>query len=188
MPPMPMKRHSRAGKLPLRLIILAVVVLALVGGGVAMVRAGGLGALLHPTAAAAAQPGAAQPAAAAPTPAVPPPTEAIELGQFLVNVESAGGLHYLRADLALEVEPEDAKSGKKPKGEEKGKDAGPKLPPAEELRAKDAIVQVLSSARFESLRTGEGREKLKARLLEALTTALPEQKLHSILLVSFVMQ
>ena len=150
-------------------------------------RAGGPKALLSP-AAAAPQAGAAQATAAPATPPPPPPTEAIELGQFLVNVESAGGLHYLRVDLALEVEAADAKGGKKPKGEEKAKEGGPKLPPAEELRAKDAVVQVLSSARFETLRTGDGREKLKARLLEALTAALPEQKPRSILLVSFVMQ
>jgi len=187
MPPMTMNRPSRSGKLPVRFIILAVVDLLLIGGAVATVRAGGFKALLSRSDAGAAQPAATQPTATQPTAIAPPPTEAIELGQFLVNVESAGGLHYLRADLALEVEVLESKAGKKAKDEEKEK-GGSKLPPAEELRARDVVVQVLSSARFESLRTAEGREKLKARLLEALSTALPQQKLRRILLVSFVMQ
>jgi flagellar basal body-associated protein FliL len=188
MPHLMLSAAARAGKLRIFPAVVAIVVLALVGGGVVAIRAGGPKALLSHGAAAATPTGEAQPAATPPTATPPSPTEAIELGQFLVNVETTGGLHYLRTDLALEIEAPDAKTGKKAKGEEKGKESSPKLPPAEELRAKDAVVQVLSSARFESLRTGEGREKLKARLLEALTAALPEQKVRGILIVSFVMQ
>jgi len=60
--------------------------------------------------------------------------------------------------------------------------------PEDEAKAKDAVVKTLSSARFESLRTPDGKEKLKARLLDTLKERLPQQKVRGILFVSFVMQ
>ena len=118
-----------------------------------------------------------------------PPT-VMELGQFLVNVEANGGLHYLRADVALEVDlpQEKGKRAKAAEGEEAAKDEKPKLAPQDEAKAKDAVVKVLSGARFESLRTPEGKEKVKTRLLDTLKERLPQQKIRGILFVSFVMQ
>jgi flagellar basal body-associated protein FliL len=201
---MRIRNRRNAGKLPKQLILM----LACMGLGVgakhmidarAAKPAAAAAAAAVPgqqPAAAGAQPGAqpgaaADPAAAAAaTAAAQPPTETVELGQFLVNVAATTTMHYLRADVALEIElpPDDGKKKKKGGEEGEGKKEKPKLPPEEELRAKDTIVQVMSDARFEALRGAEGRERLKAKLLQALQEKLPQEKLREVLLVSFVMQ
>jgi len=181
---LPLTSRHVAGKLLLKLLFM----LALAG-------AGGGGALFyarHTQGAANADPSAVgeQPASGQAQPAAPPPSAMVELGQFLVNVEGAGGLHYLRSDIAIEIDAADSKKSRGGGGEGEGAGGGdkPKLPLADELRAKDTIVQVLSSARFENLRTADGKEKLKARLLETLQSRLPQQKLRGVLFTSLVMQ
>ena len=174
------KWSSRSGKVKRLLVIAVVVVLA--GGGVAA-------ALVMRSRAVASQTGepeaTSQEAKGPEKPAALP--EVVDLGEFLVNVDSGGGMRYLRSQVGVEVT---VKEEEKPKagGEGEGKKKDYELPAADLLRAKDAVVKQLTASDFAKLRTVEGREELKKRLAQALAAALPKYEVGQVMLVSFVMQ
>lgn len=107
----------------------------------------------------------------------------VPLGDFLVNLDAGSGVRYLRAEVAMAVKglPEPKKRGH-------GGGKGPSLPEADITLARDRVIAVLSAGDFTSLRTAAGKSKLKARVLDKLSEALPQYEISEVLFTSFVMQ
>jgi flagellar basal body-associated protein FliL len=106
----------------------------------------------------------------------------VDLGEFLLNVDSLDQLRYVKCQIALQVVVKD----KKRRGHGKGQ--GSVLTPDEEAWAKDTVIRVFTDTPFEQLRTQKGREKLRARLLQALQKVLSDVAINEVLFTSFVMQ
>ncbi len=111
------------------------------------------------------------------------PRQIVDLGEFLLNVDSAEGLRYVKCDIAVQVAglPQEKKGRK---AEEKG----PSLTSEQEAWAKDAIIRVFARAAFDPLRTEAGREKLRKDLAKALQDALQDVVVTEVLFTTFVMQ
>ncbi len=111
-------------------------------------------------------------------------TETITLDEYLVNLADPGTPRYLKMEIALEI------SGLKLSGGEHGKGAG--LPIELEAAINDAVVDELSSHKYDELNTPEGKKRLKGRLHGVIARSLdakcPEAQLHKVLFMSFVMQ
>lgn len=111
----------------------------------------------------------------------------VDMGPFLVNLSSPDRLRYLRAEVTLGVVETDPKKHKK--GDEgEGKSEAAKLPPADDAKARDVIVQVLSRQSFARLRTQGPDGELRKALQEELARQLTQTKVVSVLFTSFVMQ
>lgn len=87
----------------------------------------------------------------------PKETHRMPLGAFVVNLADTGEMRYLKADVVLEIEGAEKKAGGHGGG---GEETDPRL--------RDAIIEVLSSRRFNELVTPEGKEKLKKDILAAV--------------------
>jgi flagellar basal body-associated protein FliL len=133
----------------------------------------------------------------------PPSSPAIvyEIGNFLVNVKSAGDLRYLRVEVAAAISdyrPRTdgvARAGGNGHGDEQssagGSDEPGQLPPLsaeDQARARDLVVRILSEAGFNNLRDDAGREKVKQQIRQALDKAIKCDEVEQVLFVSFVMQ
>lgn len=97
-----------------------------------------------------------------------------KLPEFIVNLADTDEPRYLKVDLVLEVE------GKSKKGEEGGN--------AEEAKARDAIISVLSRKHFSELLTESGKKSLKSELKNALNSRLKDIEVVNIYFTSFAMQ
>jgi flagellar basal body-associated protein FliL len=114
----------------------------------------------------------------------PEPIAIVPLGDFLVNLNSAGGgVRYLRAEVSVAL-----KGLPMPKKEGEGKAPQATLPDAALAVAKDRVVSVLSAGDFAQLRLPGAREKLKLQVLARLEKALPDYEVTEVLFTSFVMQ
>lgn len=112
----------------------------------------------------------------------------VEMGAFLVNVAAADRLRYLRTDVSIGVtgmKPGES-GGEKKEGEEKAK--APSLSPADDVRARDAIVRVLSGQSFDRLRTTGPDVTLSKCLQDELAKVVKDCQVRSVLFTSFVMQ
>jgi flagellar basal body-associated protein FliL len=121
------------------------------------------------------------------------PLEYVNLGAFLVNVLAEQGLRYLRVEVTVGVaEPEgDKGKGKKKGGEghgEGGKGKAPALSPADDARARDAVVRVLSGQSYEQLRSIGPSIELKRAVTEELRKAVRDVEVKVVMFTSFVMQ
>jgi flagellar basal body-associated protein FliL len=173
-------RGRRAGKAILVLIL-----------GAALLVAGGAWAFMHFRGAAAGAEGDGQGEQEAQQETLGP-EETLDLGEFLVNVlDKSNALRYLKAKVSVvvqgiesdEAQPEaEAGHGGGAKGE------GPQLPPDEHRLARDAVVQVLSSQRFEELRDDQDKQRLRKLLLQRLDQALDTYRVNQVLITDFVMQ
>jgi len=120
------------------------------------------------------------------------PEQTLDLGEFLVNVlDRSDVLRYLKAKVSVVVQeigadPERAE-GESSHGS-KAKDEAPQLPPDEHRLARDAVVEVLSSQRFEELRDDQGRQHLRKLLQQRLDQALKTYRVNQVLITDFVMQ
>jgi len=110
----------------------------------------------------------------------------VDMGPFLVNLSSQDRLRYLRAEVTLGVAPTEREPKKKSEGE--GKPEAAKLPPGEDAKARDVIVQVLSRQSFERLRVQGPDGALRKSLQEELARQLSQTKVTNVLFTSFVMQ
>jgi flagellar basal body-associated protein FliL len=109
----------------------------------------------------------------------------VEMGAFLVNVTAADRLRYLRTDVSIGVTGMEPR-GKKAEGE--GKAEAPSLSPADDVRARDAIVRVLSGQSFDRLRTTGPDPTLSKCLQDELAKVVKDCEVSSVLFTSFVMQ
>ena len=125
------------------------------------------------------------------------PAEIYEVGQFLVNVNSADQLRYLRIEVALSVrgygaEDEDAGGGHGGHGGHGGGDDEaeelPKLKAPDEATVRDAIVRVLSNQTYEQLRQDTGHRNVKEELRSELENVFADGEVVDVLFLSFVMQ
>lgn len=119
------------------------------------------------------------------------PLEYVALGAFLVNVMSEGNLRYLRVEVTVGAQEKPAEGkGKKKKagGHGEGKAPAPSLSPADDARARDAVVRVLSAQTYDHLRSAGPSAELKQAVTEALTEAVHDVKVKSVMFTSFVMQ
>ncbi|MEN6548398.1 MAG: flagellar basal body-associated FliL family protein [Armatimonadia bacterium] len=107
----------------------------------------------------------------------------VPLGDFLVNLDAGSSGRYLRAEVAMALVdlPEPKKGGH-------GGGKGPAIPEGDITLARDRVVAVLSAGDFASLKTAAGKDKLKARVLDKLSEALPQYDISEVLFTSFVMQ
>jgi flagellar basal body-associated protein FliL len=123
------------------------------------------------------------------------PPEFIDMGSFVVNLGADGDLRYLKASVTLAVrkrpvDEEDEKKKKKGEGEGEGegKKGPPTLPPADDGRARDVIVRILSDQQFATIREGPARQKVKDALVVELNKVMAEYEVVEVLFTSFVMQ
>jgi len=115
------------------------------------------------------------------------PLTYIDMGAFLVNLLSEGQLRYLEAKVVVGVRmPKDKHKAKK--GGHGGGDEGPSLSPADDVRARDIIVSVLSTQSFAQLSSSGPQGKLKTELKQKLAAALKDCTVGAVLFTSFVMQ
>jgi len=179
-------RNLRSGKLPLKLIIILVVLL---GGGVfaAMCFMGGSGD-------AQGRAEESEGTEAKETEEAEAPAQTVSLGEeFLVNIRSGGSqLRYLKAQISLVVREVKDEEGKQKKKEGHGHgdsdESEVELPAASLRYARDVTIAVLSNQQFETLRTAEGKRKLKATLQQKLDAVLEHYQVSDVLFTSFVMQ
>ncbi len=175
-----MREHSSiTGGVLVKLIILV----ALVG----MILAGGLVAWKH-VRSAGAEPADAEARQAPEADGKIVPTQTLELGEFLVNLQSDDDtLRYLQTEISLVVEvPEDDPGGDGVGHAEM--DTPAELPPASHRYARDVAIEVLSSQDFEKLRREPDRAQLKALLQQHIDDALEDYRVVDVLFTAFVMQ
>lgn len=123
-----------------------------------------------------------QQAAAAARKDAAPPRERRDLGEFLVNLADPDGLAFLKTTLVLEFEG--AEGGKK------GGHGGTEEAPEWDAPVRDAIVTTLSQCFRSELRTAQGKERLKKRLLARINerTKGSGPRFVAVYFTSFAMQ
>ena len=177
-------RWRRAGKLPIKLILLVLIV---GGGAFAATR------MMKKAPAAEEEAKAGEIGSGAQEDTLGP-AETVDLGEFLVNIsDSGGGMRYVKTEISLivqliEHEDDDENGGGGGHGSGGGKDDEMQLPSDEHRLAQDAVIAVLASQKFEKLQADDGREQLKSALLAKLDERLEYYKVSEVLLTSFVMQ
>ena len=152
--------RGNSGKLPLMMIIGAVVVLGLVGGGFGIMKM----KKAH---------------------SGKPDVKKVELSQwkleeFLVNLADTDESRYLKAVIVLEVKGTPPASGG---GEGKGEGGG-----TAEIKARDAIITAISRRTYSSMLSEQGKMSLKAEIKEALNSTIEEPKVENVYFTSFAMQ
>ncbi|BCO08539.1 flagellar basal body-associated protein FliL [Desulfolithobacter dissulfuricans] len=110
--------------------------------------------------------------------AVPAATEEADIGpmldikEFIVNIISEEGTHYVKAALTLELNNEVALE-----------EANKRLP-----QIRDAIILLISNKTFEELQDLQGKKQLKAELKSKINSFLKSGKVKNIYLTDFVVQ
>lgn len=98
-----------------------------------------------------------------------------KLEEFLVNLGDRGESRYLKVNLVLEI-----------KGNvQAGGEGGSNL---EEIKARDAVIGVLTTKTYRSLQSDHGKTALKTELKSALNTVLDGVQVENIYFTSFAMQ
>jgi flagellar basal body-associated protein FliL len=170
-------RSSRRGKLKIKVLVLLLIALGL--------GAGGTYALFGRKAVASPAKGAAKDAKSRKASKPEKPLAYINLGAFLVNVVAEQGLRYLRVEVTVGVQEREI--GKKKDGESEGGKA-PALSPADDARARDAVVRVLSAQSYADVRTAGPSTELKQAVIEELRKAIRDVEVKDVMFTSFVMQ
>lgn len=156
--------RSSSGKLPVAVIIAAVLVLCLAAGALTYSKIG------------------KKLSAGAPTEREEKPAQLSlwKLEEFVVNLaDRSDDPHYLKVHIVLGVSRE---------GKAKGGRSSEGGPDAEEAKARDAIISVLTRRRFNDLLLEQGKVKLKSELKSVLNDALEEAEVVNIYFTSFAMQ
>jgi flagellar protein FliL len=151
--------RDNSGKAPMAIIIAAVLVLCLGIGGFAIFKLKKSGG------------GKGKPAKVE--------LKQWKLDEFLVNLVDRDENRYLKVNLVLEIkgDPPAAEGG------EGGSGGNP-----EEIKARDAIITVLTKKSYRSLISEDGKTALKEELKQALNTSLDGLKVENIYFTSFAMQ
>jgi len=100
---------------------------------------------------------------------------------FVVNLADQGSARFLRTNVQLVVT-----GGEKAGGEGEGK----KGPSVEQMRARSAILELLSAETSDKLTTPEGKEELKKRIIDRMEDILAksETDVEDVLFSDFVIQ
>ncbi len=119
----------------------------------------------------------------------------VSLGERVVNLADPGGYRYLKAEVVVEVAV-DQKTYEKLNaggGGGHGGSSGNTDPLRAELehvwpKIQDTLTMVLTSKTAEELSTPEGKEQLKAELVEKLQPAFGDYHITEVYLTQFVIQ
>jgi len=126
-----------------------------------------------------------------------PPVTLLPLDEFIVNLADRAESHYLSVTVTLEVtlhsSGEDAKSKKsahKSGGHSSAGEGQASGLESDELtpRIRDAIIEVLACQTYSSLRTKEGRAKLKAAIKDNVNARVSSVEVSNVLFSTFVIQ
>jgi flagellar FliL protein len=116
-------------------------------------------------------------------PEPPPPTHIVAMEPFVVNLADQGASRYLRVNLSLVVEGEDAaKEG----GEGEGGGGGAEE--VEKARLRSTILETLSQQTSDHLVTPDGKAELKKTIAEKAHEAAEQLKVKDVLFSEFVVQ
>lgn len=96
----------------------------------------------------------------------------VEIKEFIVNIISEDGSHYVKASLTLELNKEEAV-------EETNK----RMP-----QIRDSILLLVGNKTFEELQDLQGKKQLKAELLSKINSFLQIGKVKAIYFTDFVVQ
>jgi flagellar protein FliL len=96
----------------------------------------------------------------------------IEINEFIVNIISEDGRHYVKAALTIELDKEEAV-------EETTK----RMP-----QIRDAILLLVGNKTFEELHDLQGKKQLKAELVSKINSFLQTGKIKAIYFTDFVVQ
>lgn len=154
--------RSRAGKLPIIIVIVGALLLVALGGVAFMKFKGGStkhGKDKHE----------------------PVATVTMDLGEMVVNLADSKEPHYLKTKIVLEVAGGAAPAGGGHGGHGGGGDeVSPKM--------RDAVITALSARTFGELLTPEGKKALKESIKTAVNKTLPEGKVTDVFFSDFAMQ
>ncbi len=96
----------------------------------------------------------------------------VEIAEFIVNIISEEGRHYVKASLTLELDKEDVV-------EETNK----RMP-----QIRDAILLLVGNKTFEELHDLQGKKQLKAELVSKINSFLQGGRVKAIYFTDFVVQ
>jgi flagellar FliL protein len=103
---------------------------------------------------------------------------------FVVNLADANAARFLRTNVQLVVVPgEDEAAGGG--GGHGGGAPGPSVPM---MRARSAILELLSAQTSDELTTPQGKARLKREIIERIEDVLEETKVEDVLFTDFVIQ
>lgn len=151
---------SRAGKLPIIIVIIGALLLMALGG-VAFLKFKG-GDKKHGKSDAKVE-----------------ATVPMDMGEMVVNLADSGEPHYLKAKIVLEIAGGPAPAGGGHGGEE-GDQVSPKM--------RDAVITTLSARTFNELLTPSGKEALKESIKTSINKTLTEGKVTDVFFSDFAMQ
>ncbi len=96
----------------------------------------------------------------------------IEIKEFIVNIISEDGRHYVKAALTLEINKEEAKE-----------EVNKRMP-----QIRDAILLLVGNKTYEELHDLQGKKQLKAELVSKINSFLQNGKVKAIYFTDFVVQ
>lgn len=96
----------------------------------------------------------------------------VEIREFIVNIISEDGSHYVKASLTLELNREEAVE-----------EANKRMP-----QIRDSILLLVGNKTFEELQDLQGKKQLKAELLSKINSFLQIGKVKAIYFTDFVVQ
>ncbi len=96
----------------------------------------------------------------------------IEIKEFIVNIISEDGRHYVKAALTLEINKEEAVD-----------EVNKRMP-----QIRDAILLLVGNKTYEELHDLQGKKQLKAELVSKINSFLQNGKVRAIYFTDFVVQ
>ncbi len=130
-----------------------------------------------------------------PTPAPEPhaylPGEGVmvNLSTKIINLVDPGGRRYIRLTVVVEFAPDNEEYASMPEEEKTAyltqfeDKLNSRLPIMD-----DAVITLLSTKTYEDLYTADGKERLRAEIMDALSSKLPDLQVISIYFTEFVVQ
>ncbi len=96
----------------------------------------------------------------------------VDISEFIVNIISADGNHYVKSALTLELTNQEAKD-----------EINRRMP-----QIRDAILLLVGNKTFEELQDLEGKKQLKAEIMSKINSILETGKVKAIFFTEFVVQ
>lgn len=110
------------------------------------------------------------------------PTVAVSVGELVVNLADTDAVRYLKVDIVLEMR------GEVEAGGEGGHGGGGEAAGGTQTKVRDALIQTLSSKKFNQLLEPKGKEELKKEIIAAVNERLEGAEVVEVLFNEFAMQ
>lgn len=134
-----------------------------------------------------------------------PPTATLEPGKGymfstgtkIINLAEASGKRYIRVSITLEFEPLPASASTPAAGGGEGENTAATSSANSELQTEltakapvidDIIITLISQKTFDTIYTAEGKENLRAEIMNELNRRLPEYHVMSVYFTEFVVE